>query len=57
MVDTCLYYGRVLDRTMFMPVVDLAAVQTEGNQETMKELVQLLKYAATHPDAKLRYCK
>ena len=40
---------------MIVAINDLAAAQAKGNKETMEALVHLLNYAATHPDAKIRY--
>jgi hypothetical protein len=35
----------------------LAAAQTKGTEKTMDATVQLLNYAATHPDAAVRFYK
>lgn len=42
---------------MTVAIDDLEAAQTNGNEETMEALIHLhlLNYAATHPDAKIRY--
>ena len=50
-VGIFLYYARAQDMTMAVAINDLAAAQSKGNEETMKALVHLLNYAATHPDA------
>ena len=54
-VGTFLYYGRALDSTMLVAIGDLAAAQSKGNKETMQQLTHLLNYAATHPDAQVRF--
>ena len=53
-VGIFLHYARAQDMTMAVATHDLAAAQSKGNEETMKALVHLLNYAATHPDAKIR---
>jgi hypothetical protein len=35
----------------------LAAAQTQGTAHTMEAAIQLLNYAATHPDAAVRFYK
>jgi len=40
---------------MLVALGTLAAVQAEGTQATITACTQLLNYAATHPDAVLRY--
>jgi len=50
-----LYYGRALDLTMLVSLGTLVAVQAEGTQATVEACTQLLNYAATHPDATLRF--
>ncbi len=54
-VGTLLYYAKAVDLTMHVALGSLAAAQTEGTQETMKALTHLLNYAASHPDATIRY--
>jgi len=50
-----LYYGRALDLTMLVALGTLAAAQAEGTQATVEVCTQLLNYAATYPDAVLRF--
>lgn len=54
-IGVFLYYGRALDLTMLVALGTLAAAQAEGTQATIAACTQLLNYAATHPDAVLRY--
>lgn len=51
------YYARAMDVTMTVAINDLAVAQTKGNKKTMTALMCLLNYAATHPDAKIRYSR
>jgi hypothetical protein len=44
-----LFYGRAVDNTMLVALGTIAAAQTHGTETTM-DVVQLLNYAATHPD-------
>ena len=52
-IGTFLFYGRAIDNTMLTALSTLASAQTKGTEQTMDALVQLLDYAATHPDAKV----
>jgi hypothetical protein len=56
-IGTFLYSARAVDTTMLVALGTLAAAQTKGTEHTMKALVQLLDYAATHPDATIRFHK
>jgi hypothetical protein len=56
-IGTFLYSGRAVDNTMLVALGTLAAAQTKGTEKTMEALVQLLDYAATHPDAAIRFHK
>jgi hypothetical protein len=49
------YYGRAVDSTMLVALGTLAATQDKGTEATMEAAVHLLNYAATHPDATLRF--
>ena len=42
---------------MLVALGDLASEQTQGTQETLDAITQLLNYAATHPNATIRYRK
>lgn len=54
-IGTLLYYARAIDSTMLVALGSLAAAQTKGTQATAQACQHLLNYAATHPDAILRY--
>ena len=54
-IGTFLFYARAVDNTMLVALGTLAAAQTKGTEMTMKECVRLLNYAATHPDARVRF--
>jgi hypothetical protein len=54
-IGTFLFYGRAVDNTMLAALGTLATAQTCGTEQTMDNLVQLLDYAATHPNAKIRF--
>ena len=50
-----LYYARAVDPTMLVTLGDLDTAQTNGTQKTIKLLTHFLNYAATHPNATMRY--
>ena len=54
-IGTFLYYTRAVDNTMLVALGTLAAAQTKGTEQTMEATVQLLNYAATNPDAAIRF--
>ena len=54
-IGTLLYYGRAIDNTMLVALSSLAAAQSKGTQATTKAAAHLLNYAATHPEATIRY--
>jgi Reverse transcriptase (RNA-dependent DNA polymerase) len=56
-IGTFLYSARAVDNTMLVALSTLASAQTKGTEQTMNALVQLLDYAATHPDAAIRFYK
>jgi hypothetical protein len=56
-IGTFLFSGRAVDNTMLVALGSLAATQTKGTDKTMEALIQLLDYAATHPDAAIRFYK
>jgi hypothetical protein len=56
-IGTLLFYARAVDNTMHVALGTLAAAQTQGTAQTMDAAVQLLNYAATHPDAAVRFYK
>jgi hypothetical protein len=54
-IGTLLFSARAVDNTMLVSLGTLAAAQTRGTEHTMQALVHLLDYAATHPDAAIRF--
>jgi hypothetical protein len=56
-IDTFLFLARAVDNTMLVALGTLAAAQTKGTENTMDALIHLLDYAATHPDAAIRFHK
>ena len=56
-IGTLLFYGRAIDNTLLVALGTLASAQTKGTQATAKALKKLLNYAATHPDATIRYTR
>jgi hypothetical protein len=50
-----LYYARVVDPTVLMPLNDIATEQTKATEKTQASTNKLLDYLATHPDAIIRY--
>ena len=56
-VGTFLYYARAVDMTMQVALGSIVAAQSKGTEATMDAAIHLLNYAATHPDATLRFTK
>jgi Reverse transcriptase (RNA-dependent DNA polymerase) len=56
-IGTFLFYGRAVDNTMLTALGTIASSQSSGTERTMDTLMQLLDYAATHPDAAIRFHK
>lgn len=54
-IGVLLYYARAVDSTMLVALGTLASSQAACTQATADACVQLLNYAATHPDATVRY--
>ena len=54
-IGTLLFYARAIDDTMLVALNSLASEQTTATEATMNKIVQLLNYAATHPDTIIRY--
>jgi hypothetical protein len=54
-IGTFLFSARAVDNTMLVALGTLAAAQTRGTESTMEALTQLLDYAATHPEAAIRF--
>jgi hypothetical protein len=56
-VGVFLYYARAIDCTMLVALSSIAAAQATGTEATMDAVVQLLNYAASHPDAVIRFVR
>jgi hypothetical protein len=54
-LGTLLFYARAIDSTLLTAIGELATEQSEGTQNTMTKLAQLLNYCATHPSATIRF--
>ena len=54
-IGTFLYYARAVDPTMLVALSSLATNHTNSTQATAKAVTRLLNYAASHPDATIRY--
>ena len=54
-IGTFLYYARAVDNTMLASLGSLAGAQSQVTQKTMQAMMQLLNYAATHPDAQIMF--
>jgi hypothetical protein len=50
-----LFLARAVDNTMLVALGSLAAAQAKGTKDTMDKLVQLLDYAASHPNPAIRF--
>jgi hypothetical protein len=50
-----LFYARAIDNAMLTAIGTIVTQQSQGTQETMKAVVQLLNYCATHPNAVVRF--
>ena len=56
-LGTFLFYARAIDSTMLAAIGTLATQQAKGTKATMTAITQFLNYAATHPDATIRYVR
>ena len=54
-VGVFLYYARAIDNTMLVALGTIASQQASATQATANAVVDLLNYAATHPDAIIKY--
>ena len=54
-VGTLLHCARAVNNTMLVALSTLGSAQSKGTEKTMEAAVHLLNYAATHPDAKVRF--
>jgi hypothetical protein len=54
-LGTLLYYARAVDPTMLVTISSLSTQQANPTQNTMKAVLHLLDYCATHPNATIRF--
>jgi hypothetical protein len=54
-VGVFLYCALAIDNTMLVALSSIASAQAKGTHATLKACRRLLDYAATHPDAKIRF--
>jgi hypothetical protein len=54
-VGVLLYYARAIDNTMLVALNDISSAQAQSTEHTATACTKLLNYAATHPDASIRY--
>ena len=54
-IGVLLYYARMVDNTMLVAIGTIASAQAKGTKATMEAAIQLLNYAATHPNATVPY--
>jgi hypothetical protein len=54
-LGTFLYYGRAVDCTMLAAIGSIATHQASATKKTIHAIIQRLDYAATHPDAIIRF--
>ena len=50
-----LYYSIAVDPTMLTALGSIAAQHSKGTEKTYANTLWLLNYAATHPNAKIRF--
>ena len=54
-LGTFLYYARAVDNTMLVAINELGTQQSKGTKNTLQAVAQLLDYAASNPDAEVRF--
>eukprot|EP00957_Ditylum_brightwellii_P084821 6449654-Ditylum_brightwellii.AAC.1 len=54
-LGTLLFYAQAVDPTMLASINSIAVQQAVSTKQTAATIVKLLNYAATHPDAVVRY--
>eukprot|EP00957_Ditylum_brightwellii_P197415 15041415-Ditylum_brightwellii.AAC.1 len=54
-VGTLLFYSKQVDSTMLISLSSIPAEQNNGMASTAQAVAMLLDYAATNPDAKIRF--
>jgi hypothetical protein len=52
LTGTLLYYARVVDPTLIMPINVLASEQSNATEFTSDKVIKLLNYCNTHPETK-----
>jgi hypothetical protein len=55
LTGTLLYYARVVDPTLIMPINILASEQSNATEVTADKVIELLNYCNTHPETKICY--
>jgi hypothetical protein len=55
LTGTLLYYARVSDPTLIMPINMLASEQSNSTEVTADKVIKLIKYCNTHLETKIRY--
>jgi hypothetical protein len=55
LTGTLLYYARVVDPTLTMPINVLASEKSKATEVTADKVIKLLNYCNTHPETKIRY--
>jgi hypothetical protein len=55
LTGTLLYYARVIDPTLIMPINVLASEQSNATEVIAGKVIKLLNYCNTHPETKIRY--
>ena len=50
-----MYYSRAVDPTILVTLNTIAAEKSKSTQDTATKVVQLLSYAATHPESITHY--
>jgi hypothetical protein len=55
LMGTLLYYARVVDPTLIMPINVLASENSKATADTLDKVIKLLNYCNTHPETKIRY--
>ena len=56
-VGTFLFYARAVDPTMLTALSTIATEQAQGMQNTKDKAEHFLQYAASHPDATIKFFK
>lgn len=56
-VGVFLYYARALDNTMLVALGDIASAQTKSTEHTHNAVVKFLNYAASNPEATVRFTR